>query len=679
MTATVADPIHVLTYPVSPGYVRSWTDARAVSEMVANAIDEQVEWKMTWESADNPFGGVLTVEDEGEGIPEEGLVIGLTSKAGNANAIGTHGEGSKLAGLILSRSKDVGRVWVDTVGYAYEPAVERHSLTNGAARQAGSKPPELLVYRIFPSSRTRGTRFTVEAPKSLYDEVRGRFLHFERGYEPPAAPGRVLTGVPGNRVYVGGVLVQDGKGDLLFSYDLALEAAKQLQNRDRSVIEGYALRRVVQDILRGTTDAAVLEQVARAALDGSLSETEQFFGNGVSYEQKHVWREVGRRVLGNTDKAFFIDSGSEEVSLDLRDQGYRKVEHRINQWQGNALLELMGASKASKLAVREPKGDRTEWVRPSSLTDVERENLDAAVRVVRGVWGWNALDQVKVYTANMVNGYDDGSLGFYSPGGKGRVAIRRSQLASLQDAVETLTHEAGHRLAHRERKQKHSWEYQDRTRGFESQLERMAAQAAMLLLEKGVMPEPVEPEPQAVVDARPESTEGRAGLLVEHMVGAGGWRSSAAFCRETLVKPAQVGRLRNGKGLMVPEDVEFICGRLGLSWGVVFLAANCDRLEHAHESARSRKSKRRGWAKRAATPTLAAVLAAGSALRSREADMLCQRLRGLVEGRPVSAGDTVRGVIDGLLRLEVERLGLDGDGRFAGLFAGKPAAASTEM
>ncbi|HKT00903.1 MAG TPA: ATP-binding protein, partial [Rugosimonospora sp.] len=100
--------------------MQSWTVVRGLCELIANALDEDPHARVSW--AD----GVLTIADDGPGIPEEGLILGYTSKT--AQQIGQFGEGKKLAMLILARSRKVTSVRCDTVGYGFVPTVQRRRL-----------------------------------------------------------------------------------------------------------------------------------------------------------------------------------------------------------------------------------------------------------------------------------------------------------------------------------------------------------------------------------------------------------------------------------------------------------------------------------------------------------------------------------------------------------------------
>lgn len=211
---------HTLAYPISPEYVKSWTPVRALGELIANALDEDPAARVSW--AD----GVLSITDDGPGIPEEGMVLGYSTKSDQQ--IGQFGEGKKLAFLVLARSEDIGPVRCDTVGYGFTPSVERHQLLGGLVPSRTGQGAEVLVYHLYPSERTRGTTITVACSEALAVEAIGRFRALsEPGYVPPPPPGVcVLHGPPG-RVWIGGVLVSTTPG-LLASYDLPLSPWPEL-------------------------------------------------------------------------------------------------------------------------------------------------------------------------------------------------------------------------------------------------------------------------------------------------------------------------------------------------------------------------------------------------------------------------------------------------------------------
>ena len=471
-TATGSDPgmVDEIAYPISPDYVKSWTPVRALCELIANALDEDPAARVGWAH------GVLTITDTGPGIPEEGLILGYSTKTDAQ--IGQFGEGKKLACLVLARSENIGAVRCETVGYGFIPTVARRRLLAGLIPSRSEQGAEVLVYHLFRTDRALGTTITVECDEQLAREAIGRFRALtEPGYTPPAPPGTcVRDGAPG-RVWIGGVLVSEVRG-LLASYDLPL-ADKALQNRDRTVIEAGALRDAVRAVLADSADPEVIDLFARHVLAGGrLREPEQFFGEVLGPRVRAGWRTWARGHL--PERTFYTTSGQERDTLDLReDQGYTEVsapglpEHQM--WPFMALLGVEVARIRQRQQVDRARRT-TVWVADRDLTPAQRTALADAVTLIRRAIGGFALDRVRVYAHSEERAC---TLGFYDSG-SGTVAVRLDALAERRRLLMVLMHEAAHRVAHRGggiflpvR------DFQDRERGFEQVLSDFAA----LLLE----------------------------------------------------------------------------------------------------------------------------------------------------------------------------------------------------
>lgn len=640
----------VLTYPISPEYVKGWDSVRAAAELIANALDEDEAPTVTWSD------GVLVIEDGAEhGVGEEGMVLGLSTKG--SDAIGQFGEGLKIACLVLARDPQIGAVDVDTVGYRIRPAIERRSLLGGhVPRKSAGPAPEVLTFHLSASTRTRGTRITVECPKRVADAARARFLQLTLpGYRRPTGPGQVLTDVPAGRVYVGGVLVTDRK-KLTLSYDLSLAEAKALQNRDRTIVEEWTLRRLIQSILAECTDLDVVERLARAALDGNLPDSERYFNAVRGYGPKLAFEAVGKRIFGD-DRVFYVpatraasqyDNTADEVALDLADRGYTKLEPQIDAWHFAQLMELLGVPKSTTLAVRtRAKNTDVDWVRDTALTADERATLARGVQIVRALYGPDSLAKVRVFSACRLQNEPDLEWGgFYTPR-TGDVAVHRSTLADLDRLLAVLIHESAHRLAHRPDGRAGHREFADRTRGFEAQLHTMAARAARALAD-GVRLEdlaaahtdmPTDPGVRLGNNTVPTPVPALAlAALVEDRLAAWlaehGQRSPAAFCRATRVAPRHLSALRRGDRLVDFDDAAFVATRLGLTPGVVWWATTGPFGPFLYKSARSRNRKFAGAVHTSALAALADLEQHGEAFAA-----LVPALTDLAEGRTAITDD----------------------------------------
>jgi hypothetical protein len=561
-----APTFDTLAYPISPDYVRSWTPVRALCELIANALDEDCDAQVGW--AD----GVLTIADNGPGIPEEGLILGYSTK--NDQQIGQFEEGKKLACLVLARSTDIGAVRCETVGYSFVPTVERRRLLGGLIPSRSAQGAEVLVYHLAQTDRTRGTVITVECPQTIADEAIGRFRALtEPAYLAPALPGAcVLTGDSG-RVWIGGVLVTTVSG-FRASYDLPLDN-KTLQNRDRTVIEAGALRDAVRGILTATEDQAVIDRFATHVLGGgSLREPEQFFSGVTHPRARAAWRAWGRAHL--PAQTFYTAPGTNaEAALDLRDKGYTEVTAReLPANHQHALMDLLGVeiARATQKRHYERNRDKTTWVPERALTVAERTALRDACQLVRRAIGSHTLDRVRVYSASEESPC---SAGFYRPR-NGDTAIHRDTLSNRHALLHTLLHEAAHRIGHRGGGR---WtpipDYGDRTRGFEGILSDFGGLLLGYLADGGTLPDPVDQPARAPAagvrlsgaddPAVPVSRRELAHLLTDrlpHALTAGGHPSEEDLVTSTAVHPEYWRTLTNPR----PAGYRRKMGAGGRAW-----------------------------------------------------------------------------------------------------------------
>lgn len=580
MSATIAekpqkDPAQRLTYPISPEYVKGWTPERAIAELVSNAADEDPSFTYEWSD------GVLAIEDQGPGIPESGMVLGISNKSDRQ--IGTHGEGKKIAALVLARSRGIGKVRFETVGYGFEPTITKASIVNVATFNGSTGKTELLAYDFFECTRERGTKITVECDQALAEKVKQRFRFFDAGYKQPKAPGEVVPGVKGI-IYLGGVFVQEKKG-LELSYDISLQAGKGLINRDRTIIDGYALDRLIMEIVQQIDDPDVLEPLVRAALHGKLMKAERAFNTyGAEPGYRKAMREVAKRLFTSKKVCYrkptwgARESHEDEAVLDLKDRGYEVLEAKIDAHEHDRLMTLLGVKSAGDIyrkPARERSKQKTDWLDIDKLTPARRQNLERGIATVRALYGEDAIGEIGVYSATRLEQADTDLRwgGFYQPN-NGKIGIQVANLDDFEATLEVLLHEAAHRIRHRERR----WDYGDRTRGFEDQLVKMAAIAATRLSDAGLLPTTLA-EAAAIEAAKPVHPAAIAVELIRTRMEAAGLTTYAKLSEATGVTPHVAktivkGEDRGYRASPKPSNVKAVCSELGLDWPLIWLAVS---------------------------------------------------------------------------------------------------------
>ncbi|GAA4470900.1 ATP-binding protein [Phytohabitans houttuyneae] len=663
-----------LTYPISPNYVKSWTAVRAIAELIANALDEDPQPHVAW--AD----GTLTIADNGPGIPEEGLILGESTKT--AQQIGQFGEGKKIACLVLARHPDIRAVQIDTAGYGILPTVQRGRLLGGQLPSRNEQGAEMLTYQVYGNTRGHGTTVTIECPQHLAVEAIGRFRALtEPHYTPPAAPGACVLAAEPGQVWIGGVLVNTIPG-LLASYDLPL-TGKHLQNRDRTVIDAGSLRDAVRDILATSQDQTVIGRFAQHVLAGNgLREPEQFFAHVTRPRVRAAWRTWARANLPT--KTFYTRSGDEEATLDLQDQGFTHVSARgLPAHQQRALMDLLGVDVARTRQRRhyDKTRNKTTWVAEHDLTVAQRALLHQSQQLVRAAIGAFALGRVRVFSASEELPC---ALGIYHPR-TGDVAIHIDALADRHLTLTALVHEAGHRVGHRGGGR---WtpipDFQDRSRGFEQLLSEFAGILLHHLADAGTLaaiapttqPDAGGGAPDADAAAAPASRRELARLLTDRLPHA---LADKAFASEkdlvastgvhpevwrTLVKPRAAGyrRMWGAGGRAWDYDkVALLAEAVGVAAPVVWLGYNlCEGPIYGRQ--RQHWNRPGPWSKRMREATLRAcadLQTLGGAYAAQ-----VPALHALVDGRTpaVLGDDSWQAPARTLIALERERLRLDTPG-----------------
>lgn len=88
---------------ISTGYVPDWGIVEAFRELFQNALDNEAinpDNKMSWEYKDNE----VIITNKTSKLPVESLLLGTTTKADDTDTIGKHGEGYKIAFMVLLRN-----------------------------------------------------------------------------------------------------------------------------------------------------------------------------------------------------------------------------------------------------------------------------------------------------------------------------------------------------------------------------------------------------------------------------------------------------------------------------------------------------------------------------------------------------------------------------------------------
>lgn len=245
----------VYELPLAPSYVAHWGLKEAVRELLQNAIDSPAEF----EYALHDDG--LVLRSRGVTLDASTLVLGVTSKADDVKAIGSFGEGYKIALLVLTR---LGLPTVVINGpVVWEPQLRQsrqfgtevlHIVEREVITTADHKaPPNDLEFRVFGLT-----------PEDI-DAITEACLHMQPPVEGAltVAQGRILPSYPG-KLFVGGLFVCDT--ELEFGYDLKPQFITL--ERDRQTVADWDLRRLACQMWMETEQHdRIAELISREVMD----------------------------------------------------------------------------------------------------------------------------------------------------------------------------------------------------------------------------------------------------------------------------------------------------------------------------------------------------------------------------------------------------------------------------
>lgn len=215
--------------PLSKEYVRHWGMAEAVRELIQNALDSEspFEYEFTLDK--------LYIISRFASLTPKTLLLGSTSKSDNKDAIGSFGEGYKIALLVLTREgypvkiHNGERTWVP--GFVHSKKFDA----------------EMLCIDDLPAVRKReGLVFEVQGlGASDIDAIKASCLHMQDsiGAVTTTSKGMILREQPG-KLYVGGLYICDTK--LAFGYDIKPEHIRL--ERDRQTVSTFDLQWLTKEM-----------------------------------------------------------------------------------------------------------------------------------------------------------------------------------------------------------------------------------------------------------------------------------------------------------------------------------------------------------------------------------------------------------------------------------------------
>lgn len=288
----------VYELPISMDYVRHWGMLEAVREIIQNALDSEspFEWEIDKEK--------LIIRSKFARLEPSSLLLGTTSKADSKDAIGSFGEGYKIALLVLTRLNY--EVTVYNNESVWKPEFRDSKKFNAST---------LCVISNNSSDNRKGVTFEIDGmSENDIREIKESCLHMQKdiGQVKHTNKGLILLDKP-NMLYVGGLFIC--KTALDYGYDIKPEYIKL--ERDRQTVSNFDLKLVTKDMWFDVEDQTmIVELMEKNCPDLEYAE----YGTPEIIKEacyRHFKKKHPNSVIVNSQKEMedLVKSGMERVII----------------------------------------------------------------------------------------------------------------------------------------------------------------------------------------------------------------------------------------------------------------------------------------------------------------------------------------------------------------------------
>lgn len=335
MLAAISNKPQTKSYelPLARDYVRHWGVTEAIRELLQNMLDSE---------SPNEFsivGHQLSITSRFETLPASTLVLGQTSKADNKEAIGSFGEGFKLALLVLTRLGYP--VTVLNGGVSWTPAFT-HSDLFGI---------EVLTITEEVIYNNQGLTFLVDGLSHDDTTLINAMCLF---MQPPMNDvigtryGSILPSRAG-KLYVGGLFVCDT--ELEYGYDVLPEHLKL--ERDRQTVASFELQWMTKAMWLDTKQWDHL---------ANMMEKDQMDVKLIEYDCPEILKEVCYRKFKEANPGAIAVKSQAELDQVVAKGMVKTVFVGGGYYAAISTTPEHRATYTKHMAVQSPKEVLQEWL-----------------------------------------------------------------------------------------------------------------------------------------------------------------------------------------------------------------------------------------------------------------------------------------------------------------------------
>lgn len=314
---------------ISTSYVPDWTYVEAFRELFQNAIDNEIENpknKMGFEFSCNDGIGIMRISNKTSVLEIKSLLLGCSTKRDDTNTIGKHGEGYKIAFMVLLREGKKIKVYNYGAREIWEVKLVK------SKKFKGELIPTVLIEKEAIWKRVPNNNLIIEVTgvtEDEYSEIVHRNLNL-RHTESIKIPGvgRILTDTKNEsgNIYVSGLYICNHKE---FKYGYDFEPNMIELDRDRKLVRDFDLKWNTSTLLNHIYVQhkefrdKILELVESDSIDSFfLVETNKFI---MPSEDRHTMAtELNNRFKANYGESSLPVSDNTNIAKAV-EHGYKPV------------------------------------------------------------------------------------------------------------------------------------------------------------------------------------------------------------------------------------------------------------------------------------------------------------------------------------------------------------------
>lgn len=361
---------------LSYDYVSTWTFVEAIREIFQNALDEE-----TVNSENSMFieydkeNGILRIGNKEGVLDRKTLLLGVSSKRNDAKTIGQHGEGYKIASVVLLREG----LGLKIYNYSKKEVWTAKCVKS---RRYGVDIPAFDIEQyIFKSVPDHNLVFEISGiTEDKYEKIVSSNLHLIKKEMGETGLGKVISTKNGDVmlderfigcVFVNGLFVKKMES-IHYGYNFAPSLLRL--DRDRDLVDNFNLKWSIAGILSLVDDIDFLKEVVK------FDDAEYLYSNYITESLKKLSDSIAKDFV-NENGIDAVPCKSSSEFNNLTKGGYKAVMVSGLVLSAIKSSSISGERVTKVLSLREQFSSWYEKVKEYLPSELLKESDDLVQRV----------------------------------------------------------------------------------------------------------------------------------------------------------------------------------------------------------------------------------------------------------------------------------------------------------